>query len=241
MSSRKNQQFVHFRTEEEKTCEILDKGIISDDEWASELSYKRIYEDSWKLRYQYEAGLLNTIITDNGVKKILELGPGPGVMCNYVLEQNPNIEYHLVDIQAAADANMKEGLGGIFHVQDLTNDLDVQNLPKDVDLFIANDFLEHIQNPANIVLKAKSCLQSDGLAFISVPNWRMGHAWIYRGLFDWDNFIHFMWQHGFGFEGCAGSPLKCSSQPKLESESTMPDELINSWNWYIVFRRNDGE
>jgi hypothetical protein len=84
-------------------------------------------------------------------------------------------------------------------------------------------------------------MTDDGLAFISVPNWRMGHAWIYRGLFDWDNFIHFMWQHGFGFIGYANSDLKCSSSPKLDSERTMPDDAVNSWNFYMLFKRNDNE
>ncbi len=238
---RKNHQFVFFRTPQEKDCEILTQGIISEDEWATQESFQRIYEDSWELRYKYEASLLTNIIQNNNCKKILELGPGPGALCNKILEISPELEYHLVDIEAARIANQKENLGGIFHVQDLTNNLDVATLPKDLDLFIANDFLEHIQNPANIVLQAKSCLKKDGLAFISVPNWRMGHSWIYRGLFDWDNFIHFMWQHGFGFEGCADSPLKCSNSPKLSSESTMPENMINSWNWYILFKRNDSE
>ena len=238
---RKNHQFVFFRTPQEKDCEILTQGIISEDEWATQESFQRIYEDSWELRYKYEASLLTNIIQNNNCKKILELGPGPGALCNKILEISPELEYHLVDIEAARIANQKENLGGIFHVQDLTNNLDVATLPKDLDLFIANDFLEHIQNPANIVLQAKSCLKKDGLAFISVPNWRMGHSWIYRGLFDWDNFIHFMWQHGFGFEGCAGSPLKCSNSPKLSSESTMPENILDSWNWYILFKRNDDE
>jgi len=238
---RKNHQFVFFRTPQEKDCEILTQGIISEDEWATQESFQRIYEDSWELRYKYEASLLTNIIQNNNCKKILELGPGPGALCNKILEISPELEYHLVDIEAARIANQKENLGGIFHVQDLTNNLDVTTLPKDLDLFIANDFLEHIQNPANIVLQAKSCLKKDGLAFISVPNWRMGHSWIYRGLFDWDNFIHFMWQHGFGFEGCAGSPLKCSNSPKLSSESTMPENILDSWNWYILFKRNDDE
>lgn len=238
---RKNHQFVSFRTPQEKDCEILTQGIISKDEWASQESFQRIYEDSWELRYKYEANLLANIIQNNNCKKVLELGPGPGALCNKILEISPELEYHLVDIEAARIANQKENLGGIFHVQDLTNDLDITVLPKDLDLFIANDFLEHIQNPANVVLKAKSCLKEDGLAFISVPNWRMGHAWIYRGLFDWDNFIHFMWQHGFGFEGCINSPLKCSNSPKLSSETTIPEDMINSWNWYMLFKRNDNE
>ena len=163
------------------------------------------------------------------------------MLCNKILKEEPNLDYHLVDIEAAKIANEKENLGGSFHVQDLTNDLDTSNLPDGSDLFIANDFLEHIQNPANVVLKAKSTLKEDGLAFISVPNWRMGHTWIYRGLFDWDNFIHFMWQHGFQFSGYFPSNLQCTNTPKLPSEKTMPNEMITSWNWYILFKRNDNE
>ena len=238
---RKNKHFVTFRTPPEEECEVLDKGLISATEWSSEDSYKRIFDESWELRYQYEAEILSLIINDNECKKIIELGPGPGLLCNKITALHPGLEYHLVDIEAAKIANEKENLGGIFHVQDLTNDLDTSNLPKDINLFIANDFLEHIQNPANIILKIKSLLKSDGLAFISVPNWRMGHAWIYRGLFDWDNFIHFMWQHGFAFEGCVESPLKCDEYPKISAESTMPENMLNSWNWYMLFKRNDNE
>ena len=50
-----------------------------------------------------------------------------------------------------------------------------------------------------------------------------------------------MWQHGFAFEGCAESSLKCSNYPQISSESTMPENMLNSWNWYMLFRRNDNE
>jgi hypothetical protein len=71
--------------------------------------------------------------------------------------------------------------------------------------------------------------------FVSVPNWRMGHTFSYRGLFDYDNFVYFMYTHGFVFTGVAGSPLKCPHSPKQSSEETMDDELITSWNWYMLF------
>jgi hypothetical protein len=29
--------------------------------------------------------------------------------------------------------------------------------------------------------------------------------------------------------------------PKLDSEQSMPDEAINSWNFYLLFKRNDYE
>ena len=238
---RQGDEFVSFRHPNETKSEILKRGIIGDSEWEDQRSYDRIFESSWKERYEWEKDILVNIIKDNKCKKIIELGPGPGVLCNKILKEEPNLDYHLIDIEAAKVANKKENLGGTFHVQDLTNDLDTSNLPDGSDLFIANDFLEHIQNPANVVLKAKSTLKEDGLAFISVPNWRMGHTWIYRGLFDWDNFIHFMWQHGFQFSGYFPSNLQCTNTPKLPSEKTMPNEMITSWNWYILFKRNDNE
>jgi len=238
---RQGEKFVCFRHPEEVKCQVLDKGIINDKEWKEETSYNRIFDDIWQVRYEWEKDILIPIIKDNKCEKVLELGSGPGMLASKIIEKEPNLEYHLVDIEAAKIANEKENLGGVFHTQDLTNDLDTTNLPKDFNLFITNDFLEHIQNPANVVLKAKSLLKDDGLAFISVPNWRMGHEWIYRGLFDWDNFIHFMWQHGFEFLGYSPSNLECENIPKISSESTMPDEMITSWNWYLLFKRNDTE
>jgi SAM-dependent methyltransferase len=238
---REGKSNVIFRTKQESEMEILDGGILSSTEWADEESYNRIFDSAWDNRYDYEAQLTNKIINNNNCKKIIELGPGPGMLCNKVLKLNSDLEYHLVDIEAAKQANVKENLGGTFHVKDLNNDFDIDGLPTDFDLFVANDFLEHIQNPARVVLKAKSILKEKGLAFISVPNWRMGHGWIYRGLFDWDNFIHFMWNHGFEFIGYERSPLKCPYNPKISSELSMPDEMINSWNFYMLFKRNDNE
>ena len=241
MSNREGKEIVTFRTPGEESCEILSSGILSPNEWSTDESIQRVYEQSWDERYNFESNITNNIITTYNYNKILELGSGPGILCNKLLKINPKLEYHLVDIEAANQVNIKDSIGGTFHVQDLNNDLDTSALPKDIDLFIANDFLEHIQSPANILLKAKSILKPNGRALISVPNWRMGHAWIYRGLFDWDNFIHFMWQHGFIIESYQDSPLKTPYMPKLQSESTMPDEMIQSWNFYMLFKRNDNQ
>jgi len=240
---RQGEEFVRFRHPSEIECQVLDKGLIDDKEWEEKDSYNRIFEFEWEERYEWEKDILLSVIKNNKCTKILELGPGPGMLAGKIIKEKPNLEYHLIDIEAAKIANEKENFGGVFHTQDLTSDLDTTNLPKDFNLFIANDFLEHIQNPANVVLKAKSVLKEDGLAFISVPNWRMGHHWIYRGLFDWDNFIHFMWQHGFGFTGYFnGHPqFRTKKMPRISSEITLPDELLSSWNWYMLFKRNDQE
>ena len=95
---RKNKHFVTFRTPSEEECEVLDKGLISPTEWSSEDSYKRIFDESWELRYQYEAEILGLIINNNECKKIIELGPGPGLLCKKITTLCPELEYHLVDI-----------------------------------------------------------------------------------------------------------------------------------------------
>jgi SAM-dependent methyltransferase len=239
METRLGKDQVVFRTPQEQEMEMLDRGILSPTEWSDNDSYNRIHDAAWIDRYNYEANIVNKIITDNNIKKIIELGSGPGVLCNKVLNMTPDVDYHLVDIEAASIANKKENLGGTFHIRDLNNDFDTTGFENDFDLFIANDFLEHIQNPARVVLKAKSLLNNkNGWALISVPNWRMGHGWIYRGLFDWDNFIHFMYQHGFAFSGFKESELKCNFSSKLDSELSMPDDVINSWNFYMLFKKD---
>lgn len=238
MITRDGRNLVVFRTEPEINCEVLTHGILSDDEWKTHDSISRIFQSDWQARYDYESDIISDIIKQNSVSNILELGSGPGVLCNKILKKCEINEYHLVDIEAASITNKSENLGGTFHVRDLNDTLQL-SLQSNMDLIIANDFMEHIQNPAKIVLESKYLLKDDGLMFLSIPNWRMGHAWIYRGLFDWDNIIHFMWQHGFKMEGYIESNLKCKHSPKLHSESSMPDDLVDSWNFYILFKRND--
>jgi SAM-dependent methyltransferase len=117
------------------------------------------------------------------------------------------------------------------------NHFDISDLDNDYDLVIANDFLEHIANPSDVLYKCREITKPNGSFFISVPNWRMGHAFIYRGLFDYDNFIYFCTVHGWQPESVAGSPLKCQPLTRLTSEDTMPEEILNSWNWYFTTKK----
>ena len=60
--------------------------------------------------------------------------------------------------------------------------------------------------------------------------------WVYRGLFDFDNFIYFLYTHKFHLEGFYGSQLKTTNYPKLDSESLLPDINLTDWNHYLVFK-----
>ena len=64
----------------------------------------------------------------------------------------------------------------------------------------------------------------------------MSHQWVYRGLFDFDNFIYFLYTHKFKIEGFYGSILKTPQYPKISSETLLPDENLNDWNHYMIFK-----
>ena len=227
-----------YRTERDLDLSYVDEWFLKPGEWSHDLEGKtKESEEAWIKRYNHERDILLPIINEYNIKKIIELGSGPGYLSNLILEKKPELEYYLVDKLGAKNAFEFRGYGGKFYLKDLNLDLDVSDLPIDFDIIIANDFFEHIQSPSNVLLKSRKILKEDGYAFISVPNWRNGHDFIYRGLFDFDNFIFMMKTHGFELLAVGDSPLKTIRTPRLDSEKTMPDDLLDSWNWYFLFKK----
>lgn len=206
-----------------------------ENEWQGD-DAERINEPSWQDRYKYESNLLTEVIKENNFKNVLEIGSGPGVLGQITLEKNPTINYSFIDRIGAKEVFNKNKYKGTFYVKDLINDFDTSDL-KEYDFIVTNDFLEHIYNPSIIIQNSYKILKEKGMIFVSVPNWRMGHTFVYRGLFDYDNFIYFMYTHGFQASQVWSSPLKCASHPKLSSEDSMDDILINSWNIYLCFTK----
>ena len=195
----------------------------------------RILDQTWEARYQYEAKIISNIIKKNNFLKILELGSGPGKLADIIQNNlSTNLKYDLVDKPYAKSQNKKYNLKcNKFFVKDLNNGFDISGLQDNYDLIIANDFLEHIANVTDCLVNCYNLANKNTRIFISVPNWRMGHSFQYRGLFDYDNWVYTMEVHGWKVESVYPSNLQCSFQPKLSSESTMPNELIQSWNWYF--------
>lgn len=212
--------------------------VVSPLEWADEIEVSRIDESSWIQRYQYEADIISQLCLDNGHKKVLELGSGPGLLSQYILERIPSLHYSFVDKDTSkAIFEKRKFKGNNFHVKDLMHSFDISELDIDYDLIIANDFLEHIANPSHVMYQCREITKNDAGFFISVPNWRMNHEFIYRGLFDYDNFVYFCMIHGWQPSEVAGSILQCEYKQKLSSEESLPDSLVTSWNWYIYNKK----
>jgi hypothetical protein len=230
-----------YRTPGDRSFKNFGKSAIEEVsplEWADELETCRIDEQSWIDRYKYEAKLIADLITENNYYKILEIGSGPGMLAQCIFDLIPNLDYSFIDKPTSkAIFEKRKFKGNKFFVKDLMNSFDISDLDTDYDLIIANDFLEHIANPSHILYQARYITKDTSSFFISVPNWRMNHEFIYRGLFDYDNFVYFCKIHGWEPEIVIGSPLKCQFFIKETSEQTMPDELIQSWNWYFSTKK----
>jgi len=150
----------------------------------------RLDESSWTSRYEYEASLISEIIKEKNHKKILEIGGGPGILSQFIQRNFPNetLEYDLIDKPYAKEYFEKNNFKGRFFDKDISIDLDVAGLKSEYDLIICNDVLEHLIAPSNVVKKIHNLLTFGWDAVISVPNWRMAHQFLYRGLWDYDNF-----------------------------------------------------
>ena len=125
-------------TELEQSFNIADYEAESSKEWES---VDRITEPVWEERYNYEANLIINLIEENPhIKNVLELGTGPGVLAQKVLDRFPDLNYHLVDKPFAKEAFEKNNFKGTFFVKDLSNDFEVEGLSSKYDLVISNDF-----------------------------------------------------------------------------------------------------
>jgi len=231
-----------YRHPNEKTSRVHDADTKDMTEWAKENKHnytsERLKEKAWIERYEYEANIISNIINEVGIYKILELGPGPGVLAQEIYKKtNHELNYHLVDKPIAKEIFEEKNYKGKFFVKDMSDGLDINGLDTNYHMVIANDFLEHVFNPSHIVRQSYNILIDDGLFFVSIPNWRMGHNWIYRGLFDYDNWRLFMEYHNFEFLGEYKSNLICPYHSKLDSETLLPDDMIQSWNWYMLFKK----
>lgn len=198
----------------------------------------RLDENGWDNRYEYEASLTVEIVSSIQVKTILEVGSGPGILSQKIQTKlSYPVNYHLVDKPFAKKYFDNKKFKGTFFVKDISMDMDVSGLFPVYDLIICNDTLEHLIAPSNVMKKIYSLMHKNSILMISIPNWRMAHQFLYRGLWDYDNFLYFMYIHKLESVAVYPSPLQTPHYPKLNSEETMPDELIQSWNFYFQFKK----
>lgn len=221
----------------ETLCVDIDSEWIKEDENAEKT--RDVTDPGFYARYDMEADLIAHLMEKHGaVKNVLELGCGPGFLAQKIMDRISIPNYDLVDGPGAKAAFNRRKYKGNFYAQDMMNNIDMEPLKTDYDFVIINDFLEHVRNPSIILSKIYNVFNNKSKLFISVPNWRMGHTFFYPGLFDYDNFYKFVEIHGFEYDDVFGSGkrIQCSMD-KLDSETCLPDALVQSWNWYFIFSK----
>jgi 2-polyprenyl-3-methyl-5-hydroxy-6-metoxy-1,4-benzoquinol methylase len=211
-----------------------DLDTLDTHEWENA---SRTEEQGWKTRYEYEAALIRELIKEKDSKTILEIGSGPGHLSQLV-QNGTEVDYHLIDKPFAEKYFKEHNFKGTFFVKDIALDLDIDGrMHSSYDLVICNDVLEHLLAPSNVLRKIHSLVSDKSQVLISVPNWRMGHQFLYRGIWDYDNVLYFFYIHGFIVDSVYPSPLQTPDYPRIQAEEEMPEELRRSWNWYFVLKK----
>lgn len=229
---------LNFRYAGEEKKRNKPAGDNIDTYWDDDFDLKD--EGGWHHRHEHEVQLLSYVIKEFNINKILELGAGPGSLGHKLLKIHKNLKYHNVDGESAKRAFDRRQHSGTFFVKNLLDNFDTSDLDNDYDLVIANDFYEHIRNPALITATVRDSLTKDeSYFFLSSPNWRMLHEYYYPGLFDFDNLIKFFHQECYNpliqFPSWAQHvPIKAL---RLDSERSVMDDRLLDWNYYLLFKK----
>jgi SAM-dependent methyltransferase len=95
---------------------------------------------------------------------VLEIGPGPGFLCDAYLQQRPDARFAAVETDHSCQEMLREKGVEVFDA--------FEQIPAEstaFDLVIISHVLEHIQDPAGLVKTAMGCLRPGGYMFIEVP------------------------------------------------------------------------
>ena len=123
-----------FRTQNpEPFISMKDMDTYHNHEWEEGGILERIQEDAWIQRYKYEAQLISETIKQNKeIKHVLEIGSGPGVLSQEILEIHPELDYHLIDKPFAEKVFKNKGFKGTFFIKDLAEQFDVTGLKEKI-------------------------------------------------------------------------------------------------------------
>jgi SAM-dependent methyltransferase len=140
-------------------------------------------------RYQWT---IDNFIPGVAGKKILEIGSGDGGCIKLLGDHN---EVAGVDASESG-VNRCRARG----VPATLVDVSTQPLPFEADTFdivISLETFEHLANPQHAIDEVRRVLKPQGRLICSIPNPRIGHPYLYPGLFTFANFRRFLEQNSF--------------------------------------------
>lgn len=136
---------------------------------------------------------LDTFLSSSNPGKVLEIGCGDGAMLQLLTDRNVDA----VGVDASASGISRCTAAGL-RAQCLDVSTDSLPFPNDsFDVVISLETFEHLMNPHYALQEVRRTLRSGGRLFCSIPNPRIGHPYLYPGLFEYKNFRRFLEQAGF--------------------------------------------
>lgn len=109
------------------------------------------------------ASLVDYIKSNNiSIKKVLEVGPGPGYLMKEYLSRFPETQYYVVE----SDSSVHEKLNQLGATIIEADQIDSIN---DVDLLIATHVIEHTLKPVDFLSYFSKALRMNGCVFIEAP------------------------------------------------------------------------
>ena len=113
-----------------------------------------------KLRYQFVQGFLAEKKVN--VKKVIEIGPGPGYFASHWISRNPQTDYRAIETDSSCHYTLeKSGVKVLKKMDEVKKDF--------ADLVVISHVLEHVSDPFSFLLFATSKLKKGGVLFIEVP------------------------------------------------------------------------
>lgn len=105
-----------------------------------------------------------------GLKKIIEIGTGSGVLAKAYKEENPETNYVGVEIDDGC-ADLSRRYCDAVYLENFENpSQDLLDELEDSDLVIFSDVLEHMYNPWKVLSKLSKLLPSYSSVIASIPN-----------------------------------------------------------------------
>jgi O-antigen biosynthesis protein len=108
-------------------------------------------------------------LINNSPKKILDVGCSGGYLGKYIKQKYPLAKVDGIEINQNDFAQASKVLNHVFNIDIQNQDL-VTKLPKNYDLIIFADILEHTIHPEKVLANFLNKLSSHGQVIISVPN-----------------------------------------------------------------------
>ncbi len=131
--------------------------------------------DSHARKFAIEA--INQILSFKKSGRLLDIGAGRGMLVNVASEKG--FEAKGIEI----NKNDSEYARKILKANVTTEDVFKANMDEKYDVIVMNHVLEHIENPIDLLKRAKFLLKEDGIILIGLPNvasaWRViqGESW----------------------------------------------------------------